>query len=211
MNIRQISDYFIKAFPAANLNEQQLSLTLYQQLALGKPVEIEQLQTMSQLTKQQIKHLLHTWPGVFFDDNNNVNGFWGMTTEKMPHQLNINENIIYTWCAWDTLFIPGLINITVNVISTCPVTARRIELTVSPSQAYPINNQPVFLSFVNPDEGRLNDDVTTSFCHFVHYFDSRSVAEQWTDEHPDTFLLTLDDAFMVAKQVNAARYHLALH
>ena len=61
-----------------------------------------------------------------------------------------------------------------------------------------------------PNMDKLNNDVTTDFCHFVFFFDSKSVAEQWIAEHPGTFLLSLEDAFLIGKEVNAARYNLSL-
>jgi len=50
------------------------------------------------------------------------------------------------------------------------------------------------------------ENVATSFCHFVHFFSSKATGEAWTAQNDGTFPLTLDEAFEVARKVNAARY-----
>ena len=52
----------------------------------------------------------------------------------------------------------------------------------------------------------LRENTITSFCHFVYFFRSRQDAEAWIAEHDSTFMLSLDDAFMVGKKKNAARF-----
>ena len=207
----QISDFLAQAFPEINNEQQQLSLSLYRSLALGKPVAIEQLQKLTGLAAEFINQNLQSWPGVFFDDNKSVIGFWGITTRETPHRLNVNGQISYAWCAWDSLFIPALLAETVQVSSLCPVTKRKIELEISPDRAKVIGDKPLYVSFLILDEAGMKEDIVAKFCHFVYFFDSKSVAEQWLSEHPGTFLLSLDDAFSIGKNFNAARYNLTLN
>ena len=57
------------------------------------------------------------------------------------------------------------------------------------------------VSFLSP-EGRFDGNVITSFCHFIHFFASRRAGEQWIARHPGTFLLSLADAFELARLSN---------
>jgi len=205
----QISDFLVQAFPEISNEQQQLSLSIYRSLALGKPVSIEQLQKKTGLTANFISQSLHSWPGIFFDNNKNVTGFWGITTRETPHRLNVNDQISYAWCAWDSLFIPDLLNETVQVSSLCPVTNNKIELEISPGRVKVFGDKSLYVSFLMPDKEEMMENVITKFCHFVYFFDSKSVAEQWSVEHPGTFLLSLDNAFSIGKNVNATRYNLA--
>jgi len=207
----QISEFLVQAFPELNNEQQQLSLGIYRSLALGKPVAVEELQKMTGLTAEFIGQSLQSWPGVFFDDNKNVIGFWGITTREMPHRLNVNGQISYAWCAWDCLFIPALLAETVQVSSLCPVTKRKIKLEISPGRVKVIGDKPLYVSFLILDKAKMKEDVIAKFCHFVYFFDSKSVAEKWLSEHPGTFLLSLDDAFSIGNNFIAARYNLALH
>ncbi len=206
----QISDFVVQAFPEINKEQQLLSLCLYRSLALGKSVAVEQLQKKTGLTAEFISQSLQSWSGVFFDDNKYVTGFWGLTTRETSHRLNVNGQTSYTWCAWDSLFIPALLSETVQVSSLCPVTKRKIELEISPDQVKVIGDKTLYVSFLVLDEAEMKEDIIAKFCHFVYFFDSKSVAEQWLSEHHGTFLLSLDDAFSIGKNFNAARYNLTL-
>ncbi|GMR16882.1 MAG: organomercurial lyase MerB [Gammaproteobacteria bacterium] len=210
LSLHNISDYFVQAFPAITRDEQTLALILYRLLSLGKHVNVLQIQTETDLTTSIIEQALHDWPDILFDDDQQVIGFWGITVQPMTHRMVVDDHVCYAWCAWDTLFIPELLNKVVKVESRCPVTNNNIELIVSPTHAESANGKPLYLSFLQPDMDKLNDDITSNFCHFVYFFDSKQIAEQWLAEHPSTFLLTLDEAFKIAKQVNNKRFNLTL-
>lgn len=206
MNLETISGFFIQAFPEITPEQQQLSLALYGLLAQGNPATANQLSEATGQPTEVIRQTLQSWNGIFFNEQQYVTGFWGITIQETPHRMTINERAIYTWCAWDTLFIPLLLNKTARVNSRCPVTGNHIELNVTPAGVRAISNKSPLVSFLIPDMNALKRNITTSFCQFVHFFDSPYVAEQWTSEHPGTFLLSLDDAFLVGKQVNKTRY-----
>jgi hypothetical protein len=57
------------------------------------------------------------------------------------------------------------------------------------------------VSFLLPD-GPFDSRVVQSFCHYVHFFASRQVGEQWVAGHPGTFPLTLGEAADLAARVN---------
>ncbi len=211
LSLHELSDYFVHAFPAISEDEQTLALSLYRLLSLGEPVSISQISKETGLVAGDIEQTLQTWHGVFFDDSQQVIGFWGIAVQAMMHRMLVDGKGSYAWCAWDTLFIPELLNKTVKVASSCPVTNHRIELIVSPTQDEATNDKPLYLSFLQPDMDKMHDDVTTNFCHFVYFFDSKSTAEKWLAEHAGTFLLTLEEAFRIAKEVNANRFNLTLH
>jgi len=206
VDLNKLGKLFVSAFPEMDIDEQKLSLTLYRLLAKGAPVSREQLAKVTGQSLENINHTLGGWQDIFYDDDDCVIGFLGLTSQEMPHRLEVNGHTVYTWCAWDTLFIPELLGATAHVTSTCPVTQKEIKLIVSPAGIKAVNADEVWVSFVSPDENELRENVTTSFCHFVYFFADRTVAERWIKEHPGTFLLSLDDAFAVGKQVNAARY-----
>jgi alkylmercury lyase-like protein len=65
------------------------------------------------------------------------------------------------------------------------------------------------VSFIQPeaqvfDQGAAN--VMAKFCHFVFFFASRASGERWVAKHRDTFLVSLDDAFALAKRLNARNF-----
>ncbi len=71
--------------------------------------------------------------GMEVDGNGHVVGA-ALTTRRTPHRLLLGGRDLYAWCALDTLFLPGLLDQTAEVRSTCPVTGAEIRLTVAPDR-----------------------------------------------------------------------------
>lgn len=210
IELDQLSRHFVKAFPAISRQEQQIALAIYRLLAQGKPVSIAQVANAVGGTDEVISSVIDGWPGVFFE-NGDLIGFWGITIREMQHQLNVDNQHVYAWCAWDALFIPELLNAEVKVVTSCPETGEKIELEVTPEQVKAVNNNDVMVSFIQPTISNLTEDITSSFCHFVYFLSSEEAGKRWCVKHPNTFLLTLTDAFSLGRMVNAKRYSLTLN
>jgi len=204
-DLDRLSDFFVATFPQMNRNEQVLARTIYQQLALGEPLSLGRLAGIVGQVPRTIKERLEKWGDTFYNDAGDIIGFRGISIGKKPHRIQINNIISYTWCAWDTLFIPELVGATAQVTSICTTTDKTISLTVAPQGVHSTQSD-IWLSFLLPDEKSVQKNVTTSFCCFVHFFSSKAAGETWTFQNKSTFLLSLDDAFKVGKKVNAARY-----
>jgi alkylmercury lyase len=155
---------------------------------------------------ERVEQLLTAWPGVFFDDQQ-VIGFWGLTIRRLSptHRLEVDGRTLFAWCAWDTLFLPGILDATARVESACPTTGETISLLVSPYGVFQTSHPEAVVSFLTPEQD-FDADVIQSFCHFVHFFTSPVAGEAWTAEHPGTFLLSLEDAFELGRRVNARNF-----
>lgn len=206
-----ICSIFIEAVPDMDEAKQRLGIALYRSLAKGKPVSFKQLASDIDRTEDDIHRALFEWPGVFFNDDNDVIGFWGIAVKPKGHRMEINGVTSYAWCAWDSLFIPELVGATAQVTSKCEQTGEEITLTVSPDSVKAESHPDIVVSFVTPDVEELRTNATTSFCHFVYFFKDRLAGEAWTKKHDGTFLLSLNEAFAVGKKLNAARYNQILN
>lgn len=204
-DLNQLSEFFITTFPRMDRSEQALARAIYQQLALGEPLSLERLGEVLHQAVNTLKETLARWGGIFYNDDGAIIGFWGIAVEAMRHRMQFNGKTSYAWCALDTLFIPELVGSTAEVSSTSATTDKPITLTVTP-QGIDSEQTDTWVSFLLPDEKAVEEDVTTSFCHFVYFFQSRAAGETWIAKHPGTFLLSIDEAFKVGKKVNAARY-----
>ena len=158
------------------------------------------------MTPHRVRALLDTWPGVFRDDEGRVIGFWGLSTRRLSptHCFRVGERELYAWCAWDTLFLPGILGQTAQIESTCPTTGESISLVVSPERVVDVSHPDAVVSFLTPDH--FDADVIQGFCHFVHFFASEAAGNTWTETHPGTFLLSLDEAFELGRMVNAINF-----
>ena len=128
----------------------------------------------------------------------------------MPHRLRVDGRNLYAWCAWDTLFLPALLGTGVEVESSCRATGAPVRLTVTPHNVEPAEPTELSVSFLLPEAEAMSANIITSFCHYVHFFSSQEAAQPWLAQHPETFLLSLDDAYELGRYMNQARYGSAL-
>jgi len=124
----------------------------------------------------------------------------------MKHSFRVDGQQLYTWCAWDALFIPQIINKTAHVESTCPITNAKINLTVTPEGIVEHSPEDIVVSMINPDAGKFNADIIKNFCHFIYFFSSENAGKEWVAKNEGTFLLTLEEAQELSKQKNALQY-----
>src|SRR5439155_5379141 len=127
-----LTDATVSAFSDLDDNGQRLAVTLYRMLAEGEPVPMAALAQRCSMPESQVADTLASWPGVFTDDQGDVVGFWGLAVVDMPYRYTVGGRQLFTWCAWDTLFITPIIGQVAEVASTCPVTGEEVSLTVGP-------------------------------------------------------------------------------
>jgi len=212
INLDQVLTVILNCFPSLNLLEQRLSLDLYRLLAQGEPVSRDVLAHRLAVPVETVKQILDRWPGVFFDSQQRVVGYWGLsipTAYTGPHQFRINNRTLSTWCAWDTLFLPQLLGGEAQIESRSPG-GDKVSLVVSPSRVERIEPAETCMSFLLPDEAGVQKDIVTTFCHFIHFFPSRQAGEGWIAKHPGVFLLSLEDALSLGLKKNEKQYREAL-
>ncbi len=196
------------AVPKLTPEEQRVALIVYSELAKGIPVSVEQLAGALHVEMQQARELLER-PAIrvlaYRDTHGRLLGFGGLATAPMHHMFLVGGRTLWTWCAWDSLFIPELLGHAARVESPDPETGQVIQLTVTP-EGVDSANPEVVVSFLLPDSSAFDTSAANAmvtFCHFVFFFASRKSGEQWTAKHPGTFLYSLDKAFELARRLNA--------
>ena len=177
----------LDAFPTEHINlskeKQQIASKIYNLLSEGNPVSIEEVAESLDMEKDNVRRITDEWAGMYYNHEGNIIGYWGLATEKTGHRFNLDKKTLYTWCAWDTLFIPQIIAKTARVESRDPVTKKIIKLTVTPNDGI-MNVSPseAVVSFMIPDTQCVKADVIKSFCNYVHFFESKESAEKWISE-----------------------------
>jgi alkylmercury lyase len=203
--IHELAAELGRAMPDLDPEEQTVAVSLYRLLAAGRPVAATSLAERASVPVARVRPLLERWPAVYLDENREVVGFWGLALGEMPHQLEVDGKRLYTWCAWDALFVPLILDRPVRVESTCPTTAERITLRVDAQGPAEISPKGAVLSFLRPD-APFGHDVVLRFCHFVHFFASGHVAREWTAEHANTFVLSIEDGFKLGRLTNRLNF-----
>lgn len=117
--------------------------------------------------------------------------------------------MLWTWCAWDSLFIPELLGATARVESPDPESGELVRLVVRPSGVTSVRPNTAVVSFHMPDASELDvsaANIMETFCHFVFFFAARGSGELWVAKHPGTFLYPIEDAVTLAKRLNIRNY-----
>jgi alkylmercury lyase len=205
--IRSLAEAIARAEPRFDEPQQRVALATYRRLSEGSPAPIADIALASGLRREHVGELLASWPGVYRNRAGDVAGFWGLTIRELipTHRIEVEGREIFAWCAWDTLFLPELLERTVRVRSICPTTGDRISLVVSPAGVLETSHAGAVVSFLVPDR-KFEEDVIQSFCHFVHFFASEDAGNTWVSEHAGTFLLSLQEAFELGRLVNTMNF-----
>jgi alkylmercury lyase len=202
--IDQLSAALNAAAPTLDADDRSLARALYRALATGEPATEGTLATTVDRSTNDVRATLASWPGVYRDDADRIIGFWGLSLVEMPHTLNINGTQLFAWCAWDTLFLPAVLDATARIESRDPHNGHTVRLTVDSDRVTDRSYPGMVVSFVLP-EAPLAGDVIADFCHYVHFFTDGRSASAWTAAHDGTFAVDLDDAFELGRRWNAAR------
>ena len=194
------------ALPKLDRTEQQIAVELYRLLADGQPVERDRLSRRAGVPLSRVTQLLSSWPGVYQDDQGRVIGFWGLSSATMPpHRFEVAGQKLWTWCAWDALFIPGILGTSARVESTCATTGQPVSMVVGPQGVTALSPAGSVLSFLRP-EARFDYSVILNFCRYVLFFSSEAAGRQWTSQRRNAFLLTIADGFELGRLLVQRHY-----
>ena len=192
--------------------EQLVALALYRELRRGVPVSDNEIAQVQSRDAHDVSALLQT-PAldslIYRDDDGLIVGFGGLAVVPMNHRFRVNGRTLYTWCAWDALFLVDVLNVRAEIESTCPQTGTAIHVTVSRAGVERIEPKEAVISFLFPDAPLFEQSAgqtIASFCHYVHFLASPEVAEQWTAKHEGTFALSVDDGFRLGRMHNDTRF-----
>jgi alkylmercury lyase len=193
--LRSLASSLAGTFPGRD--DAPLALALLDALARGEPVSPAALATSGR-DQTAVADALARWPNVHRDAHERVVAFGGLSILPTPHGFAVAGQQLYTWCAWDTLFLPALLGQSADVQSTCPVTGAEVRLGVTPDGVGSADPKALWLSF--PPLGSASvADITGSFCCHVHFLAGRAAAARWLSDHPRAAALTLEDAFELGR------------
>jgi alkylmercury lyase len=137
------------------------------------------------------------------DEHDNIVGLVGLSQNEWGHRLYVGDTKLHTWCAWDAMFMPPMIDQTVTIESESPVTKETVRLLVGPDGVLE-SEQPdaaVSIVLIDPDEVNVDsvEAVWTAFCHQVFFFESTDVARKWAEGKKDVEILSVHEAFELGK------------
>src|SRR3989441_6469341 len=150
---------------------------------------------------------------TYTDKQGRIIGFGGLAVREMPHRFKVDGRTLYTWCAWDSLFIPVILGEEAEVESPVPGSSARVRLRVTPDGVKRIQPANAVMSFLLPSAQTFQADAIkamASFCHYIFFFPNQDAAAAWTKSHPDTTVISVSDAFELGRRMVSARWRPAL-
>jgi alkylmercury lyase len=202
-SVEALAESLAGTFPGRD--DAPLARALLHELAHGQPVSPAALATSTGRDDIDVTAKLARWPNVRRDQQGRVEAFGGLSLRPTEHRLDVGGRPLYTWCAWDTLFLPALLDQQAQVESTCPMTGTEVRLTVAPDRVLAARPEDVWVSFPAPAQ-TSTDEIVESFCCHVHFLAGEDTAGRWASAHPGGFALPLADAFELGRLATRALF-----
>ena len=206
---RLLEQWFLSLISAPpSVEEQRVARQLYLLLADGTPVSREHLASSLGMSIATVNKALLEFPQRYigFDEQGRVFEFGGFGPDPAPNRFTVRGHTLYAWCAWDSLFIPPIVDEPAFVEATCPVTGNPISMTVTPKGVIDVKPGSTVMTFAIPGMEAFPDPERFSFMKTVFFFTSSEVATKWTSENPGPVVLSLDEGFELGRTMNKIRF-----
>jgi DNA-binding transcriptional MerR regulator len=201
MSLSELAELLAPTFPACD--DAPLARELLRLLACGAPVPSERLATVAGRDEEDVRATLARWPNVHRDEHQRVVAFGGLSLTRTGHRLDLGKRPLYAWCAWDTLFLPRLLDRHARVASTCPVTRAAVRLRVGPHRIVEWQPHRLWVSFPPPSQA-CAEGCAASFCGHVHFLAGARARDRWLAGHEKGLALGLDEAFELGRLATRA-------
>jgi alkylmercury lyase len=173
----------------------------------GQPLTPIHLARRLQMSQENLTAHLDRVPDAEFDPQGNIVG-WGLTLVPTKHQFVLPEHSLFTWCAFDTLLFPSLLQVEAHVQSECSACGQPITFVATPEGIADLLPATSVLSLVLP-QARC-DCVRGTFCQQSLFFQTEEVATPWMALHPEAMLLSIEESAALAQMTASKWPHLAI-
>lgn len=188
--------------PSLTPEDQHLALRIFRALARGRPVDATRAWNSS-ASNGELERLLSCFPSTMRQGDDIV-AFGGLSLAPTAHRFIVADTVLYTWCAWDGLFLPELLGTDALIESHCPLTGEAVQVSVDADGIRETNPDRVWVSMVNCSIGTR--DVLDAFCRHVNFQADPGKATS----ADGSLVLSIDDAFELGRRVNASLFGAAL-
>lgn len=157
----------------------------------GQPLAPVHLARRLQMSQENLAAHLARVPDTEFDTQGNIVG-WGITLLPTQHQFRLKTRLLFTWCAFDTVLFPPLLQVEARVQSVCEASGQPIAFVATPEGIADLTPSTSVLSLILPAE--RCDCVRGTFCQQSLFFQTEEAASPWMALHPEAVLLSVEEA-----------------
>jgi alkylmercury lyase len=183
----------------------RLTVRLWREIAKGSPVSLQRVEKIAStldIEQQTAREVLDKMCEQ--DGDGNVVGIAGLSQNQHPHRFTVNGIRLATWCAWDALFLPIMLQQAAKVTSQCPATGEIIRLTITPEGVTSYQPASAVISIVIPQPRTSGlesvEEIWMTFCHHIHFFASLKAAQEWVaTQEQEIAILTIEEAFELGR------------
>src|SRR5258708_35105128 len=151
----------------------------------GQPLAPVHLARRLRMSQESLMAHLARVADTEFDAQGNIVG-WGITLVPTRHQFRLKERPLFTWCAFDTVLFPPLLQVEARVQSVCEASDQPITFVATPEGITDLFPATSVLSLILPAE--RCDCVRGTFCQQSLFFQSEEAASRWMALHPEAGL-----------------------
>lgn len=182
--------------------EMELYYDLIPLLAEGRPVPVERVAAEVGRPRQEVAEAIRGLPNIEYDEAGRVVGA-GLTLNETRHRFRLGDRLLYTWCAWDAVIYPPIIDRTAEVESTCPATGEAIHMTVTPGGVEGLDPGRAVLTFPDPDLERACHDIRAEFCDRSNFYRSAEAAREHLSGRDEAEILSVEEGFELGVRLHS--------
>ena len=190
-----------------------LTLALYQLLGDGVAVHRTALAEWLGLSPAQVDVLLNDVPRstIDFDATGTITAFGGLSLTPANHRIKVEHRELYTWCVFDALFLPEILDKSATASTRCPTTGETIDIEMTPGAILSSRPSEPVMTIVAPDRAACCENLRGAFCNHVNLFVDERAFRDWAADRSDVAHVSLEEAHELALQRNRHRYGDYLH
>ncbi len=187
---------------------QRLTISAYRLLAKGKPCSIAEIGLATGLDPKIVEEQICSLPDNTLERNGDgdIVALIGLSLTEGNHRFIVNGNHLFTWCAFDGIFLPELIGLPAVLKSSCRQTGNAITINVSPGGIEQSDPSSAVLSLVSPDAETCRTNIRGAFCNHVNLFESYDAFALWSKVNGGELAIDMGDAAIMAKRRNFERF-----
>lgn len=205
-NLKTSIEGLINLLPQLKKETRVLARLIYLELAKGKPVTFEQLENISGYPEAQLTTILDELNYLEYDHNQAIVAYRGITLTPTPYRIEIDflteKTIVFSWCAFDALFLADLLQQNLTIFAECPSCHQAIKLTFVNNKNHNSAKYHHYMSFILPSRDNYNQDLVNSFCGYIHFYCDEICVANAPNKLTDIQFFSISDAMKVAKQRN---------
>jgi alkylmercury lyase len=188
--------------------ELRLQVLALQLLAEGNPVSPENLADVWEMPLEQVNAIFEQAGAqgtLQLDDAGNMVGSY-LSLIPTSHKLRVEDKILFAWCAYDAIYIPGVIGKKAVIESVDPYSHEAVQLEISPHGEIDLKPEGIAVTVVGIDAD-TRGGAESPRCRQMHFFESYENAEKWSSDYADATIMTVHQVFELARefQIEPAR------